>query len=101
MVWEDFPVVMRYSVKSYIKEWGKALFPGEEFKELGRDIDESIEAIKHLAKCGYDGFNVDADPMIHGIGASPMYQKKGLDAVIRICKKAVIKQSHSRSHGCS
>jgi 2-enoate reductase len=89
----DFPVIMRYSVKSYIKEWGKGAVPGEVFEELGRDIDESVEVLKHLAKCGYDGFNVDAGSYDSWYWAHPpMYHEKGVYLPLSaICKKAVDK----------
>ena len=56
---EDFPVSLRYSIKSYCKEWFKGAVPGEEFKEWGRDYDESAKAIKYLGDMGYDFFNCD------------------------------------------
>ena len=56
---EDFPVSLRYSVKSYTKTWGKGAVPGEEFVEWGRDMPESEKAIKYLGDMGYDFFNCD------------------------------------------
>ena len=56
---EDFPVSLRYSVKSYTKTWGKGAVPGEEFVEWGRDMPESEKAIKYLGDAGYDFFNCD------------------------------------------
>ena len=56
---EDFPVSLRYSVKSYTKTWGKGAVPGEEFVEWGRDYEESKKAIKYLGDMGYDFFNCD------------------------------------------
>ena len=56
---EDFPVSLRYSVKSYTKTWGKGAVPGEEFEEWGRDMPESERAIKYLGDMGYDFFNCD------------------------------------------
>ena len=56
---EDFPVSLRYSVKSYTKTWGKGAVPGEEFIEWGRDMPESEKAIKYLGDAGYDFFNCD------------------------------------------
>ena len=55
----DFPVSLRYSVKSYTKTWGKGAVPGEEFEEWGRDYEESKKAIKYLGDMGYDFFNCD------------------------------------------
>ena len=56
----DFPVTLRYTVKSYIKEVRQGGLPGEEFVEKGRDIEEGIRAAKHLASAGYDALNIDA-----------------------------------------
>ncbi len=57
---EDFPVILRYSIKSYIKELRQGALPGEDFEELGRDTEEGLEAAKILEEAGYDGFNADA-----------------------------------------
>lgn len=56
----DFPVAMRYSLKSMIKDWREGALPGEVFEEKGRDIEEGIEAAKLLEKYGYDALDVDA-----------------------------------------
>ena len=56
---EDFPVSLRYSIKSYCKTWQKGAVPGEEFVEWGRDYEESKKAIKYLGEQGYDFFNCD------------------------------------------
>ena len=56
----DFPVAMRYSLKSMVKDWREGALPGEEFEEKGRDIEEGIEAAKLLEKFGYDALDVDA-----------------------------------------
>ena len=56
---KDFPVVLRYGVKSFIKDWGQAGLPGEEFTELGRDLDEGLAAAKILEAAGYDALNAD------------------------------------------
>ena len=56
----DFPVSLRYSVVSKTKTWGKGAMPYEkDFKEFGRDMEESEKAIKYLADAGYDMFNCD------------------------------------------
>lgn len=56
----DFPVAMRFSLKSMIKDWREGGLPGEDFEEKGRDIPEGIEAAKLLVKYGYDALDVDA-----------------------------------------
>ncbi|PYG90268.1 2-enoate reductase [Ruminiclostridium sufflavum DSM 19573] len=76
---EDFPVVLRYSPKSYIKDWRVGALPGEEFEEKGRDIPEGIEAAKLLAAYGYDALDVDVGSYDSWWWSHPpMYQKKGL-----------------------
>ena len=56
----DFPVALRFSLKSMIKDFREGALPGEEFEEKGRDIEEGIEAAKLLEKYGYDALDVDA-----------------------------------------
>lgn len=56
----DFPVALRFSLKSMIKDWREGALPGEEFEEKGRDIAEGIEAAKLLEQYGYDALDVDA-----------------------------------------
>ncbi|MFQ9556256.1 MAG: hypothetical protein ACLR1P_10100 [Oscillospiraceae bacterium] len=41
---EDFPVILRFSLKSYIKDLRQGAVPGETFTELGRDTDEGLQA---------------------------------------------------------
>lgn len=56
----DFPVSLRYSLKSCMKGLRQGGLPGEEYVEVGRDIEEGIEAAKILTAAGYDALNVDA-----------------------------------------
>lgn len=57
---QDFPVSLRYSIKSFMKGIRQGVLPGEEFKEVGRDYEEGLEAAKILVEAGYDALNVDA-----------------------------------------
>lgn len=57
---EDFPVSLRFSLKSCMKGLRQGALPGEEYEEAGRDIEEGIAAAKILAAAGYDALNVDA-----------------------------------------
>ncbi len=57
---QDFPVSLRYSIKSFMKGLRQGALPGEEFEEAGRDYNEGIEAAKILVEAGYDILNVDA-----------------------------------------
>lgn len=56
---EDYPVSLRYSVKSYVKDFNRGALPGEEFEEFGRDLEESRKAAKILVDAGYDMLNCD------------------------------------------
>lgn len=55
----NFPVILRFGVKSCIKALGEGGLPGEEYVEMGRDIEESYQAAKILEEAGYDAFNAD------------------------------------------
>jgi 2-enoate reductase len=53
--------------------------PGEEFKELGKDTDEGVEAAKILADAGYDFLNIDAGTYDAWYwNHPPMYFEKGM-----------------------
>ena len=56
---EDFPVSLRYSVRSMTKDFRYGAMPGEEFEEIGRDMEESEKAVKYLQDAGYDMLNCD------------------------------------------
>lgn len=56
---QDFPVSLRYSVESKLKGFAKGIVPGEDAKELGRNMEESERAAKYLQDCGYDMLNAD------------------------------------------
>ncbi|HWQ76811.1 MAG TPA: FAD-dependent oxidoreductase [Syntrophomonas sp.] len=76
---QNFPVILRFSVKSYVKALLQGGLPGEDFKELGRDIDEALEAAKILEEAGYDAFDADAGTYDSWYWAHPpMYFKKGM-----------------------
>lgn len=75
----DFPVTLRYSPKSFIKELRDGALPGEEFEEKGRDIEEGIEAARLLVSYGYDALDVDVGSYDAWFWSHPpMYQEKGL-----------------------
>ena len=76
---DDFPVALRYSPKSFIKDFREGALPGEEFVEKGRDIDEGIEAARLLVEYGYDALDTDVGSYDSWWWSHPpMYQKKGL-----------------------
>ncbi len=56
---EDYPVSLRYSVISKVKDFCVGAVPGEEYTEIGRDMEESEKAAKYLEEAGYDMLNAD------------------------------------------
>lgn len=56
---KDFPVSLRYSVLSKTKGFRSGALPGEEYEEVGRDMEESEKAAKYLEEAGYDMLNCD------------------------------------------
>ena len=56
---KDFPVSLRYSVISKTKGFRSGALPGEEYTEVGRDMEESETAAKYLQDAGYDCLNCD------------------------------------------
>lgn len=76
---KDFPVTLRFSVKSYIKDWNQGGLPGEDFVEKGRDTEEGLKIAPILEKAGYDAFNADAGSYDAWYWAHPpVYQEHGL-----------------------
>ena len=56
---EDFPVSLRYSVESKVKDFRSGAVPGEVYEEKGRAMAESERAAKYLQDAGYDMLNAD------------------------------------------
>ena len=56
---KDFPVSLRYSVESKMKGFCEGAVPGEEYTEVGRNMEESERAAKYLQDAGYDMLNAD------------------------------------------
>ena len=56
---EDFPVSLRYSVQSKMKGFCEGAMPGEDYVEVGRNMEESERAVKYLQDAGYDMLNAD------------------------------------------
>lgn len=76
---EDFPVTLRFSVKSMIKDWRVGALPGEKFEEKGRDTEEGLKAAQLLESYGYDALDTDVGTYdAWWWNHPPMYQKKGL-----------------------
>ena len=56
---DSFPVSLRYSVVSKTKGFRQGALPGEDYTEVGRDMEESEKAAKYLQDAGYDCLNCD------------------------------------------
>ncbi|MCI1245087.1 MAG: FAD-dependent oxidoreductase [Bacilli bacterium] len=56
---ENYPVSLRYSVVSKTKGFREGALPGEEYIEVGRDLEEGKKAAKYLEDAGYDMLNCD------------------------------------------
>lgn len=56
----DYPVSVRYSVLSKVKDFCYGALPGEtDYTEIGRDMQESEQAARYLQDAGYDMLNAD------------------------------------------
>lgn len=88
---QDFPVALRFSLKSMIKDWREGALPGEAFEEKGRDIAEGLEAAKLLVSYGYDALDTDVGTYdAWWWNHPPMYMEKGLyRPYCRLVKEAV------------
>lgn len=57
---EDYPVLIRYSLESKTRDFGKGIIPQDDRSvEIGKTIEESQRALQILSDAGYDGFDVD------------------------------------------
>lgn len=76
---KDFPVILRFSLKSFIRAERHGILPGESYPELGRDIEEGLQFAKILTEAGYDPLNVDAGSYDAWYWAHPpFFQDRGL-----------------------
>ena len=85
----DYPVSLRYSVESKVKDFRVGALPGEEYVEIGRDMAESETAAKYLQDAGYDMLNADNGTYDSWYWAHPpmyMPQNCNLDDVAHIKK---------------
>ena len=74
----DFPVAVRFSPKSMLKDWRKGALPNEEFEEKGRDLEEGLQTAKLLEASGYDALDVDVGCYdAWWWNHPPMYMEKG------------------------
>lgn len=76
---KDFPVILRFSLKSFIRAERHGILPGESYPELGRNIEEGLQFAKILTEAGYDALNVDAGSYDAWYWAHPpFFQDRGL-----------------------
>lgn len=68
-----FPMSVRLGVKSFISGHQKSAIPGDDFEELGRDLEESLELATRLTSGGYDMLNVDVGSYDGGYWGKPPY----------------------------
>ncbi|MBQ8600642.1 MAG: FAD-dependent oxidoreductase [Clostridia bacterium] len=86
---EDFPVSVRYSVESKVKDFREGALPGEIYEEKGRTMEESEKAAKYLQDAGYDMLNADNGTYDSWYWAHPpmyMPQNCNLESVAHIKK---------------
>ena len=86
---KEFPVSLRYSVESKVKDFRVGAVPGEQYTEIGRDMAESEKAAKYLQDAGYDMLNADNGTYDSWYWAHPpmyMPQNCNLDDVAHIKK---------------
>jgi NADH:flavin oxidoreductases, Old Yellow Enzyme family len=79
MAGEDFPVGLRYSVKSAIKDWRQGGLPGEAYEDKGRSLEEGLKAAQILEAAGYDELDTDVGTYDAWYWSHPpIYQEHGL-----------------------
>ena len=86
---KDYPVSLRYSVESKMKGFCEGAMPGEDYVEVGRNMEESEKAAKYLENAGYDMLNADNGTYDSWYWAHPpmyMPQNCNLDDVAHIKK---------------
>lgn len=88
---EALPVVYRFGLKHYLKSPQRGALPGEDYEEVGRDVDEGIEMAKMLESAGFDALHVDAGCYeSHYWPHPPIYQKHGCMADMASMAKAAV-----------
>ena len=87
---KEYPVIIRFSVESKMKDWNKGRLPGDSGPEFGRDRNEAIKAAKLLEQMGYDALNTDNGSYDSWYWAHPpMY----MGQLCNLDDAAIIKQS--------
>ncbi len=55
---KDYPVSIRFTIKHYMAEYGKASLTGDQ--EFGRSLEQAVEIVKKLESYGIDMFNCNS-----------------------------------------
>lgn len=77
-VGNNFPIIYRYGIKHFIRQFGIGALEQQGYDEAGRDIPEGIEMAKLLGKNGYDALDIDAGCYESLFWAHPpLYQPHG------------------------
>lgn len=75
---EDYPVTVRFSIRSFIKDWNQGGIDTEQ-PEIGRTFEEGLKLAKILEEAGYDALNADVGSYDGWYWAHPpLYQEEGL-----------------------
>ncbi len=88
---KDFIISMRYGVTSKMKNMRSPALPNEEFREFGRDIEESIAGAKLLEAAGCDMLSTDNGTTCSWYWAHPpVYMPYGCNLEESICLRKAI-----------
>jgi 2-enoate reductase len=91
-VGSSFVVQYRFGLKHYVKALNSGALPGEQFIEVGRNVDEGLQMAKMLEAAGFDSLHVDAGCYDSWYWAHPpVYQKPGFMADMAAAAKKVVR----------
>lgn len=75
---QDYPVTVRFSLRSFIKDWNQGGIDTDE-PEIGRTFEEGLKLAKILEEAGYNALNADVGSYDGWYWSHPpLYQKEGL-----------------------
>ncbi|MCJ7689837.1 MAG: FAD-dependent oxidoreductase [Clostridiaceae bacterium] len=75
---QDYPVTVRYGLRSFIKDWNQGGIDVDQ-PEIGRNFEEGLKLAKILEDAGYDALNADVGSYDGWYWAHPpLYQEEGL-----------------------
>lgn len=92
---KDYPVSLRYSAVSKVKDFCVGALPGEEYTEIRRDLKESKIAAKYLQEAGYNMLNTDNGTYDSWYWAHPpMYMPLNCNLDVIPCRRTVDYKAH-------